>query len=74
MALASAGKVPDRGRKFVIFGFFFMVFCLDLGRDPTKLTANETCFLHQLAAILAPANTSWWRWFSPAGGDDSTSW
>lgn len=40
MALASAGKVPDRGRKFVIFGFFSMVFCLDLGRDPTKLTAS----------------------------------
>ena len=57
MALASAGKVPDRGRKFVIFGFFSMVFCLDLRRDPTKLTANEPCFLHQLATILAPDNT-----------------
>ena len=70
MALASAGKVPDRGRKFVIFGFFSMVFNLNSRRDPTKLTASEPCFFHQLAAILVPANTSWRRSFSPAGGDD----
>ena len=68
MALASAGKVPARGRKFVIFGFFFVVFCLDLGRDPTKLTTSEPCFLHQLAAILAPASTSCRPWFAPAVG------
>jgi len=29
MALASAGKVLDRGQKFVIFGLFFVIFSLD---------------------------------------------
>jgi len=67
MALASAGKVPDRGRKFVIFGFFSMVFCLDLGRDPTKITAGEPWLLHQLSAVFAPANTGRRQWFTPAG-------
>ena len=40
MALASAGKVPDRGRKFVIFGYFFVIFSLNSRRDPTKTTAR----------------------------------
>ena len=51
MALASAGKVPARGRKFVVFGLFFMVFCLDCNGPRVKIW-------HQLAPArekLAPA-------------------
>ena len=37
MALASAGKVPARGRKFVVFGLFFMVFSLDCNGPRVKI-------------------------------------
>ena len=51
MALASAGKVPARARKFVVFGLFFMVFSLDCNGPRVKIW-------HQLAPArekLAPA-------------------
>jgi len=61
MALASAGKVPDRGRKFIIFGLFFVIFSLNLGRDPTKITASEPWFWHQPTPASGGDFTSWWR-------------
>ena len=48
MALASAGKVPARGRKFVIFGLFFMVFLPRFGKGPNKNNG-------QRALVIAPA-------------------
>jgi len=58
MALASAGKVPDRGRKFMIFGLFFVIFNLNSRRDPTKTMDNgpfnvghEPRFKHQWARL-----------------------
>jgi len=47
MALASAGKVPARGRKFVIFGLFFMVFLPRFGKGPNKINGRR-------ALVIAP--------------------
>jgi hypothetical protein len=48
MALASAGKVPARGRKFVIFGLFYMVFLPRFGKGPNKINGRR-------ALVIAPA-------------------
>mgnify|MGYP003659909562 CR=1 FL=1 len=50
MALASAGKVPARGQKFVVFGLFFMVFCLDCNGPRVKIWHQLVKNWHQLAS------------------------
>jgi len=50
MALASAGKVPARGRKFVIFGLFFMVFLPRFGKGPNKNNGLR-------ALVIAPTSS-----------------
>ena len=63
MALASAGKVPARGRKFVIFGLFFMVFLPRFEKGPNKNNGRR-------ALVIAPAVDDDLHQPAPAVDDD----
>ncbi len=54
MALASAGKVPARGQKFVVFGLFFMVFCLDCNGPRVKIWHQPAPAREELAPAREP--------------------